>query len=151
MGRASHWVLLSSDLSFNMQHILRSFSPRRKESNRRVVFNASGGRSEVAEVCVLAAYFFFCTIASRVFVFSECQCRDRGDNPAPVTPVFYPFSVTKGALFADYHSSSQFILLAVNPKSFKCTLQIRKKAPQLLIFHVDRINQDVIMTPNEIT
>lgn len=27
----------------------------------------------------------------------------------------------------------------------------KKKKKNLIIFHVDRINQDVIMTPNEIT
>lgn len=40
-----------------------------------------------------------------------------GDNPVPVILVIYPFSVTEGALFADYHSSSQLALLAVNTKT----------------------------------
>lgn len=57
-GSVSHGVLglLSSDLSFNMQQIVRSFSPRRKESNRHVVvFGASSGRAAVAEERALAA------------------------------------------------------------------------------------------------
>lgn len=114
------------------------------------MFGASSGRSEVAEVCVLAAHFFLQNSFQGLCILRMPMQRSRGQSCPCYTS--HPFSDTTGALFADCHSSSQLTLLAVNTKSLKCTLQIRrKKKKALIIFHVDRINQDVIMTPNEIT